>query len=71
MRVNYVVSNTNENGKHYAYAAFTQNMNIKPLCDNLKNADIVHICKSGKEAKEIAQAWNKAYRSNGTYMFAD
>lgn len=64
-----VVIAIEENNKRYAYA------HAVPYSDNLltltkiKNAVCVLPVKTKKSAKEIAGAWNDAYKQNECYLF--
>ena len=73
MKVNYVFSYTNDKGKHFAL--FTQSdMNYNQYSfikcwekhSDLGEMNIAHICKTKKEAEELARYWNECYKNNGT-----
>jgi hypothetical protein len=69
MKKIYIVIQTEENGKFYAFAdAIRTGQNLKPFIDRHK-ADIFHLCESRKQAEEIATRWNATYKANNQYLF--
>lgn len=58
-----------ESGKHFAYvdSISTENNIIGKFADKVK---IAHICASKKEAQDLSDLWNEAYKQSGTYMFS-
>lgn len=63
-----VITNT-ENGKHYSHAwRFGNGSTLSSQMEAFKGASI-HLCKTKKEAYELAGFWNNCYKDNGTYMF--
>ena len=69
MKMIFVVVVTAENGKHSALAdTIATGNNLVPILKRY-NADICHLCESRREADELAQKWNEAYRQNGTNIF--
>ena len=66
----YYVINVKENGKYYAYAEkMSKSDNLVSFVERHKTADVIMPVKTFKYAKEIAAAWNEAYKKNGTSMF--
>ena len=58
-----------ENDKLYSYAQpLTGNLKSSWVIENPNNI-IVHLCDTKKEAYNLVEEWNKAYKENGTYMF--
>ena len=39
------------------------------LTSQLEGIDRAHLCKTKKEAYELADKWNKQYMENGTFMY--
>ena len=60
-----VVSVKDEWGRWAYPHQWHHNNNLTGLCADSK-VETVNICDSKKEAIEIAEAWNEAYRKNGT-----
>ena len=75
MKNTYIAAVTTENEKHYAYIIkIPGNANAwHILKDHNKHNSlhIAHICETRKQAREVVQQWNEAYKSNGSYMFDD
>jgi hypothetical protein len=72
MKKIYIVIQTDENGKFYAFAdAIRTGQNLKPFIERYKNANIFHLCENRKQAEEIALRWNAVYKANNTYLFDD
>jgi hypothetical protein len=44
--------------------------NIASYLDNIGGLLHANICQSKKQAQEIKNAWNEAYKHNGTYIYA-
>lgn len=63
-----VITNT-KNGKNYSHAwRFGNGSTLSSQMEAFKGASI-HLCKTKKEARELAEFWNNCYKDNGTYMF--
>jgi hypothetical protein len=69
MKMIFVVVVTTENGKYFAFADTIATGNNLIAILKRYNADICHLCESRREADELAQKWNEAYRQNGTNLF--
>lgn len=66
----YIVIQVEENGKYYAFRdAIRTGENLKPFIERHKNADVIHLCESRRQADEITIKWNATYKANGTYLF--
>ena len=70
----YVVSIETTENKIYAYAQKVHRCNnLYGFFDRTNNIDkkvaSVNNGATWKEAKTLAEAWNKAYKENGTYIF--
>lgn len=66
----FMVVSVSENGKNYAYALrFGANNNLVSVLSSIANLASANICGTWTAAKEIASAWNEAYKANGTYLF--
>lgn len=69
MKMIFCVFSVNQNGKFYAVAdTIRTGENLITHCRRY-NSDICHLCESRKQAEEIAAAWNKAYKENGTNLY--
>ena len=69
MNNHYIAVTVCEGGKNYAYVVKVredENLLSKLEIKNIKTANIF---STKKEAKIIAEYWNKCYKDNGTYMF--
>lgn len=74
MKLNFVLSYTSKDGKHYAIATQSDtNVNLLYEFDLLYRKDkclgdvgIIHYAPSKKKAEELARFWNKCYKENGT-----
>lgn len=72
MAVSVVVESTftDEPGGNYAYMVkFTSSDNLKSVLDRIGGLKAVNMCATRKEAKELVETWNEAYKQNGTYAF--
>jgi hypothetical protein len=66
----FMVVSVSENGKNYAYALrFGANNNLVSVLSRIANLVSANVCDTWTAAKEIANAWNEAYKANGTYLF--
>lgn len=69
MKYIYLVIDSNENGKRYAFAkklsAEINLINVKEI----PFAEVVRYCPTWKEAKETAERWNAVHKANGCYYF--
>ena len=73
MAVSIVVESTftDEPGGNYAYMVkFTSNDNLKSVLNRIGGLKAANMCATKKEAKELVETWNEAYRQNGTYAFS-
>lgn len=63
-------ASTDEPGGNYAYMVkFTSNDNLKSVLDRIGGLKAANMCATKKEAKELVEIWNEAYKQNGTYAF--
>ena len=66
----FVVVVTEEDGKYYAIAdTIHTGQNIIPIMQRYKDAVIIHLCETRRQADDLAFAWNNDYKRNGTYLF--
>lgn len=66
----YLVFSAQLDGKNYAGTmAKTGNENIMNLSGQIPGMTAANLCASKKEAEQIADAWNAAYKRNGTALF--
>ena len=66
----FMVVSVSENGKNYAYALrFGACNNLVSVLSHIANLVSANVCDTWAAAKEIANAWNEAYKANGTYLF--
>ena len=70
-RVSFVVQHENRFGEYYAFALrTTDSQNLWPWFQGLEqygNTIVsINYCPTFKKAKEIADAWNKQFKENGT-----
>lgn len=73
MAVSVVIESTftDEPGGNYAYIVkFTSNDNLKSVLDRIGGLKAANMCTTKKEAKELVETWNEAYKQNGTYAFS-
>lgn len=74
MAVSVVVESTFTDypGSNYAYTVkFTSSDNVKSILDRIGGLKAANMCATKKEAKELVETWNEAYKQNGTYAFND
>lgn len=58
----------NKSGKRYAYPVkHGINSNLLNLARD--GVEIIHPAETWKKAKETADAWNKSYKENGSYLW--
>lgn len=72
MAVSVVVESTltDDPGGNYAYMVkFTSNDNLKSVLDRIGGLKAANLCTIKKEAKELVEVWNEAFKQNGTYAF--
>lgn len=63
---------TEDSGGNYAYMVkFTSSDNLKSVLDRIGGLKAANICATRKEAKELVEIWNEAYKQNGTYAFSN
>ena len=43
--------------------------NLKFALDCIGGLQVAHLCSTKKEAADLAEAWNSAYKANGDYLF--
>lgn len=61
---------TDDPGGNYAYMIkFTSSDNLKSVLDRIGGLKAANMCATRKEARELVEAWNEAYKQNGTYAF--
>ena len=57
-------------GKRYAHAfRLRMNQNIASFVKDYKGIESMNACETKKIAVTTAEAWNKSFKANGTYMF--
>ena len=57
---------------NYAYMVkFTSSDNVKSVLDRIGGLKAANMCATRKEAKELVETWNEAYKQNGTYAFSN
>lgn len=74
MAVSVVVESafTDDPGGNYAYMVkFTSSDNVKSVLDRIGGLKAVNMCTTKKEAKELVETWNEAFKQNGTYAYSD
>lgn len=70
MKKIYLTISITENGKKYAFAeTIKTGENLLPHVRRHKNADIMHLCESRREAEERAIQWNAIYKANNEFLF--
>ena len=63
---------TDEPGGNYAYMIkFTSSDNLKSVLDRIGGLKAANMCVTKKEAKELVETWNEAFKQNGTYAFSN
>lgn len=68
MKMIFVVFVQEQNGKYFAVPdTIRTGQNLTAYIQRY-NSRICHLCESRKQAEEIATAWNKAYKENGTNL---
>ena len=65
----YILVNYEENGKYYPYIIKTSKSNNLLSALNQKGLITANIIPTLKEARTTCEAWRKAYKENGTYLF--
>lgn len=73
MAVSVVVESTftDEPGGNYAYMVkFTSSDNLKSVLDRIGGLKAANMCTTKKEAKELVETWNEAYKQNETHAFS-
>ena len=66
----FVLTNKTPDGELFATASpFTANDNLSWQFDPAFGTVTANICETRKQAEEIAEKWNEAYRKNGTYAY--
>lgn len=74
MAVSVVVESTfiDEPGGNYAYIVkFTSSDNLKSILDRIGGLKAANMCATKKEAKELVNVWNEAFKQNRTYAYSD
>ena len=74
MAVSVVVESTltDDAGGNYAYMVkFTSSDNLRSVLDRIGGLKAANMCTTKKEAKELVEVWNEAYKQNGTYAFSN
>ena len=72
MAVSVVVESTLTDGAggNYAYMVkFTSSDNLKSVLDRIGGLRAANLCATKKEAKELVETWNEAFKQNRTYAF--
>lgn len=70
MKKIYIVIQTEENGKYYAFRdSIKTDENLKPIINRYKNANIIHLCENRKQADDTVIRWNATYKANNNYFF--
>lgn len=63
---------TDDPGGNYAYMVkFTSKDNLKSVLDRIGGLKAANLCATKKEAKELVETWNEAFKQNGTYAFSN
>lgn len=66
----YIVYTAQLDGKSYAGVdTLTNNENIMNLSGRMYGMTSATLCSSKKEAQQLADLWNAAYKHNGTSVF--
>lgn len=61
---------TEDSGGDYAYMIkATSSDNLKSVLDRIGGLKAANLCAAKKEAKELVETWNEAFKQNGTYAF--
>ena len=69
MKMIFVVFSIEQDGKYYAIAdTIRTGENLKSHLDRY-NCNICHLCESRKQAEQIANEWNNAYKRNDTSIY--
>ena len=74
MAVSVVVESTltDDPGGNCAYIVkFTSSDNLKSVLDRIGGLKAANMCATKKEAKELVDVWNEAFKQNGTYAYSD
>ena len=74
MTVSVVVESTltdNPGGNCAYMVKFTSSDNVKSVLDRIGGLKAANMCATRKEAKELVEIWNEAYKQNGTYAFSN
>lgn len=59
-------------GGNYAYIVkFTSSDNLKSVLDRIGGLKAANMCATRKEAKELVDVWNEAFKQNGTHAFSN
>ena len=70
-QIPFVYACRNADGKMYAMAdRVPQCSDICSRLQSIPNLHHANICDSYKQAKEVANLWNKIYEKNGYYLFS-
>ena len=63
---------TDDPGGNYAYMVkFTSSDNVKSVLDRIGGLKAANMCATRKEAKELVDVWNEAFKQNRTYAYSD
>lgn len=66
----YLAITINDNNNHYSYVLqASENENVYSVLKRIPGIMSANICRTRKEAHEIVDFWNEAYKKNGTYKF--
>lgn len=73
MRNYYLAINVEKNGFRSAYVGQVSGSdNLIPYCEKRKRegANVVMICESSKQAKQIVNEWIETYKEDGTFKIS-
>jgi len=65
----YIAVQVAENGKNYAYVLKVSESDNLLSKLAIKGITAANLCSTKKEAFQVAAAWNKSFKNNGSYMF--
>lgn len=66
----YITIVLEEGGKRAAFSdTIHAGQNLKSIIERYKNADIIHLCETARQAGYLAAEWNAAYRQKGCWLY--
>lgn len=72
MKVNFIITIENQNGKMYAYPYQTyDNYNLKSEFSKQKGLRTINYMTSWKKASELSNIWNKSFKEQNKLMTYD